>query len=317
MYEGSGRIVSEGPRADSLTEMEFEEDSEFGTVTQDCVPTHQPLEVHGDAVYMSCAALNGLDASTANEGNFQVNCVMLEAPLSRDLIYTQKGDRLFFVATLRDSTGPVEVFVVEKAAPPVFGLQTPQEVHTCVAEGSLALCRRRLNVRGVCRIEKGFVKLYIAETVPCSNTEWISEVAFHQSMGLARIQCDVVVPSPFKFIKDCSLLGLAVEPPMQTRTGAYRVIVLVEGTTGSKLTRLEVGGGEEAFLVESPKVRCLLSGEACFADLRGYCDFNSVLQYRLDKEIALASISSCAVASGTGLPCFTIEHMEKVSRDDK
>ena len=106
---------------------------------------------------------------------------------------------------------------------------------------------------------------------------------------------------------------------MQTRTGAYRVIVLVEGTSGSKLTRLDVGAGGEAYLVESPKVRCLLSGEdeECFADLRGNCDFNSILQYRLDKEIALASISSCAAASGIGLPCFTIEHMEKVSRDDK
>ena len=68
-------------------------------------------------VYMCCAGLLALDPGTAQDGGaFQVNRAMFEAPLSKDQLYTVEGDRFFFSATLRDSTGAVEVFVVEKAS---------------------------------------------------------------------------------------------------------------------------------------------------------------------------------------------------------
>lgn len=317
LYEGNARIILEGPRVTALKAIEFDSDDDFGSVTQEWTPSHQPLAVEGDAVYMCAAGLACVVPGTLEEARgFQINRAMMEAPLTKDQIYTQKGDRLFFSATLRDCTGAVDVLVVDKAAPTVFGLDTAEEVERAVQDGSLAVCRKRLNVRGVCRNESGMLKCYIAEIALCPNTDWVSQEAFRQAVGLTRIQGDIVVPSALKDICECPLLGLAVQGAGGKRTGAYRVLVLVQGTTKSTLTKV-TAGTEEAFLVESSKVQCQLGGEELHANIRGYCKFEDMLQYRLDTEVALVSVSSCTPASESELLCLTIDHMEKVSESQK
>ena len=49
--------------------------------------------------------------------------------------------------------------------------------------------------------------------------------------------------------------------------------------------------------------------------MRGYCDFNGSLQYRLDKESALVTVS--AMAAGSPRPVLTIEHVQKVTSEER
>ena len=50
-------------------------------------------------------------------------------------------------------------------------------------------------------------------------------------------------------------------------------------------------------------------------DLRGYCDFNSALQYRLDSESALVLVP--AMSTGASRPVLTVEHMQKFTSEEK
>ena len=45
----------------------------------------------------------------------------------------------------------------------------------------------------------------------------------------------------------------------------------------------------------------------------GYCDFNSMLQYRLDSEMAHVMISNCSRPSAGATPVLTVDYMKKVS----
>ena len=72
----------------------------------------------------------------------------------------------------------------------------------------------------------------------------------------------------------------------------------------------------KSFLVVSTHVRCLLSDKEALLDLRGYCDFDNMLQYRLDKDAALVTISA-VTPSVSGRPQCTVESMTKVSRDEQ
>ena len=60
-------------------------------------------------------------------------------------------------------------------------------------------------------------------------------------------------------------------------------------------------------------MKCLLGTEEAFADIRGYCDFDSMLQYRLDKEKAIVMISHIDRQDPSSTPVLTIDFMRKVS----
>ena len=71
---------------------------------------------------------------------------------------------------------------------------------------------------------------------------------------------------------------------------------------------------------------CPLSEPPAQVDLVGYCDFNNMLTYRLDRECALILASavdcgapgsaSAAGAAGNARPTATIEHVTKLSKDE-
>ena len=67
----------------------------------------------------------------------------------------------------------------------------------------------------------------------------------------------------------------------------------------------------------------MLGAQETFANLRGYCDLNDILQYRLDDEFALVSISQCTRVDSTAapgadspIPLLTIDYMKKISESD-
>ena len=53
-----------------------------------------------------------------------------------------------------------------------------------------------------------------------------------------------------------------------------------------------------------------------YIDLVGYCDFAGMLTYRLDKDVALVLISAVSGSAPDSVSA-TIEHMQKVSSDEK
>jgi hypothetical protein len=72
----------------------------------------------------------------------------------------------------------------------------------------------------------------------------------------------------------------------------------------------------QSFRVISQSVQCLLSEEDVFIDLHGYCGFESMLQYRLDKDMALVIVSAWDHSSEQERPVATIEHITKVASGD-
>jgi hypothetical protein len=172
-----------------------------------------------------------------------------------------------------------------------------------------------VNARGVLKSENGVVKKYIAKITASPLTATVSGEAMRLTLGLSEIAGDIVLAAPAERVEDAPMLGLAVRSDVQGMISAHRVLLLVQGTTPSKLDA--IGGADQSltaqsYRVASKNVRCLLSDKETYIDLHGYCDFNNMLTYRLDKDVALVLVS--AISEG---PVATIEHMQKVGDAEK
>ena len=98
------------------------------------------------------------------------------------------------------------------------------------------------------------------------------------------------------------------------KLGCYRAVCMVQGTQKSKRSRITgVTDEQEAYRVESASATCLISGGA--VDLRGYCDIDRLLDFKLDSEVALLFVSSIR-SSSEDRPVVTIDFMEKVLTKD-
>ena len=145
------------------------------------------------------------------------------------------------------------------------------------------------------------------------------------TIGLTEIVGDLVIPAPAKRIDDVPMVGMAVRSDRRDPLGAHRVLLLAQGTGKSDLNALGEGRSlqEASYKVFSPKARCLLSASETYIDLVGYCDFNGMLQYRLDADVALVLVSavsphaSDSVSTGDPAVVATIEHMQKVTAAEK
>ncbi len=185
--------------------------------------------------------------------------------------------------------------------------------------------KARVNVRGLLRIEGGTVKKYIAQIGLSPLTSNFSQTAMQTTIGLTEIVGDLVIPAPAERIDDVPMVGMAVRSDRREPLGAHRVLLLVQGTGKSDLDALGEGKSlqEASYKVFSPKARCLLSSSETYIDLVGYCDFNSMLQYRLDADEALVLVSavsphaSDSVSAGDPAFVATIEHMQKVTAVEK
>ena len=146
--------------------------------------------------------------------------------------------------------------------------------------------------------------------------------------GLSVVTGDVVLPVPVGRIVEDPLVGMAVRRDDGGIVGASRVLLLVRGAGGTTMEPIdgEKQLSDQTFKVTSTAAECLLSDAQAQVDLVGYCDFNKMLTYRLDKEAALVLVSAVACgepgsasspsAGGGARPIATIEHMPKLSKDD-
>ena len=315
IWEGA-QVLRGGDRAKSLTGMDLDPASSQ-KLTAVFVPTMAPVDVNGPAVMTCCKALAqapGRDGDTP----FQLNRVLVNAPTSEDAIVTQDKERLWIPkAVMRDWTGPVEVDILDVAAPCIYGLQNREEVKQHLEKGTLATQCNRVNIRGVIRRENGIVKRLVAEVTKSPFDAQISARAMRATLGLAEVEGDVVQAAPAERLLEHPMLGLAVKTQQDEPISAYRVLLLVQGTCESTLDVHGSADGQsleaQSFLVTSEKVRCLLSTSETYVDLRGYCDFKSMLTYRLDRDCALVLAS--AISNDGERSMLTVEHMSKIGTD--
>ena len=75
---------------------------------------------------------------------------------------------------------------------------------------------------------------------------------------------------------------------------AHRVLLLVEGTSKSSVERVATGS-DDAFCVSSLNAKCLLGeGQETHVDLKGYCNMETMLEFRINSEVAVVTVSSVA-----------------------
>ena len=215
--------------------------------------------------------------------------------------------------------------VISSAVPALYGCTDESEIKRKLLDGTLESQRVRLNVRGVLRMEGNIEKKYIAEIGESSLSVILSQSPMQLAVGLAEMLGDLVIPVPVERVEEIPMLGLAVRSVSKGSLGAHRVLLLVQFTCPSKLDAIDDSKGlkEQAFKIYSSKVRCLLSASEQHIDLVGYCDFDGTLTYRLDKEAALVLVSAVSLSSPDSVSAgglklvAVIEHMQKVSSDDK
>ena len=223
--------------------------------------------------------------------------------------------------------------VLEDAAPALYGCVDKEAVKEALDQGTLAVQVQRFTARGILRTDaKGNLQKYIAKISPSPFDVKISAGAMRSALGLSDLDGDVVQACPVERVDHASMLGLAVRSDFKGWMNAHRVLLLVQGTSGSQLDPVGEAKSvkEQSYRVTSNKVRCLLSETESFIDLHGYCDFDHMMTYRLDKDVALVVVSAVEAAvevPSPDTPAFlgpvshrlvaSVEHMQKISEAEK
>ena len=321
----SAHVLRGGDPAQSLTSLDASSLQQVVLLTATFVPSHAPIDVDKDA-HPACAAALAAAAGCSEDQVFQMNHGFLDAPAREDAMFTQ-DKRLFVQCRFRDRTGGVDVDVIAAAVPSLYGCKDETELMNKLQKGELESEKVRVNVRGVLRIEGGVVKRYIGKVGPSPLITKVSAHAMRAAVGLTEIIGDLVIPAPVERVNDAPMIGLAVRSDKRPPLAVHRVLLLVQGTCKSVLDacgdakRIE----DETFKVSSKGVRCLLSDVDKFVDLVGYCDYDGMLTYRLDQEAALVLVSAItpagdapnSVSANESSFLATIEHMQKISADEK
>jgi len=317
--------ITTGARASALTDMALaQDDTSFTTLTTVFSGAGERVDVSGTATPTCVVKLAGVERDAVISDKdlvFQMNRCLLEASAaSKEEMFTRDGSRLFVRATVRDWTGACEVDVLEEGVPALFGLSDKSEVEARLCQpdmGGMVVQSCRVNVRGVIRIVKGVIKKYIANIMPSPLTATISGNALVALRGLSEIGNDVVVVAPADRISHCPLVGMAVKSDSDMKLQAHRIVMLVTGTTKSKLNPITKapGSASDCFFVETFDVKCELSQTSEHVHLRGYCDFNNMLEYRLDSESAVIVVSAVDDEEN-GPKKLTVESMQKVSKSE-
>jgi len=195
---------------------------------------------------------------------------------------------------------------------------------------SLTNVKMRMNVSGVMRVENGTTKKYIVQVEESPLDSVVSASAMRMCLGLSTVSEDGVIAAPVDRLIDEPMLGLALKRDGADPLGAFRVYLLLEGTEGTVMDAIdeEAPVQNQTFKMISSKAKCLLSESETHVNLVAYCDYKKMLTYRLDSETALVLVSAISGsgpgaaspssnAAGGVLKTATVEHMQKVSKDEK
>ena len=310
-------VSTAGEQAQSLTSLDTN-----GLAMDTLTATFTPgqglaLLVEGEACPTCAKALSDA-VGQADAKVFQINRVMMDPPLQEELIFSQDGRPFIKNCRLRDRTGGADVDVVGEAVPLLYGCANDKELKGHLTALSLTSCKMRLNVRGVVRVEAGVTKKYVVKIEQSPLDAVISMSSMQQTLGLSVVSDDVVVAAPAERLLDDTMLGLALQRDSDEPLGAARVWLLVQGTEETELQTIDekVPLSQQIFKLVSNKATCLLSKSSTVVKLVGYSDFKKSLAYRLDTEVALVLVSAVE-RDGPASVTVTVEHMKKVSNDEK
>jgi len=312
----AAHVLTGGPIAQSLTRWD-PQGAERKKLTAVFSASGPLLPVESIAVPTCAAALANAPKLTS-ERVFQINRCIIDVPTREDQMFTQDGKRLYSNCRLRDWSGSVDVDLVSEAMLQMYGLSSHEEVVQALADQSLTVNLSRFNARGVLRptLLSGMKALIgLVQESPLDAV--VSAKAMRDMLGLATVTGDIVLPAPATCVHDFG--GLALETSEKTYISAHRVLLLVKGTTPSKLDSFGEQSqplAAQSFRISSIKTQCLLSDTEVFVNLYGYCAFNNMLQYRLDKDTALVLASAVDIDPVTQEKTFTVEHITKVQDVD-
>ena len=158
----------------------------------------------------------------------------------------------------------------------------------------------RFNLRGVLRHDGGTIKKFVADICKSPNEFRTSSAAMRRIKGLSITSTGVAQAAPVERIECDPMQGLCLrsdnssdEPDL---VPCFRIYLLVKGAVESGLDPLDANITDmrtPTCCVTSQRTKCLLSTEGDVRiDLTCYCNFNSMLTYRLDKQSALISVSN-------------------------
>ena len=93
-WHNSLHVVRGGDRADVLSQMPASSTNEFVPATSTFTPQTEPVEVAGEALHTCAAALAKVpkDMQFLSDKKFQINRCVIEAPISRGAIVSDKGN---------------------------------------------------------------------------------------------------------------------------------------------------------------------------------------------------------------------------------
>jgi hypothetical protein len=180
------------------------------------------------------------------------------------------------------------------------------------------------------RLENGITRKYIVKVQESPLDSLVSASAMRMCLGLSTVSEDGVGAAPVDRLIDEPMLGLALKRDVADPLGAFRVYLLLQGTGDTEVDPIdeEAPLQTQTFKMISLKAKCLLSESETHVNLVAYCDYKKMLTYRLDSETALVLVSaisgsetgaaspSANAASGS-FKTATVEHMRKVSNDEK
>jgi hypothetical protein len=330
-------VSTDGEQAQSLTSLDT-----TGLATETLTATFTPGQdlaplAEGEA-HPTCAKALADAIGQAEPKVFQINRAMMDPPLQRELLYSQDGRMFIKNCRLRDRTGGADVDVVSAAVPALYGCTNETDLRNQLEAQSLTSSKMRLNVRGVIRVEMGITRKYVVKVEKSPLEAVLSMNAMQQSLGLSTVSDDGVVSAPADRVLDEAMLGLALKRDAGEPLAAFRVLLLIQGTQDTEIDIIDdkMPLQQQTFKMVSNNTRCLLSDSPTAVQLVAYCDFKQTLTYRLDREMALVLVSaverhrpgaaslgaSGANASSGVAPegqyiTATVEHMQKISKDEK
>lgn len=306
----SAYVLQGGPAAQTLSRWQLS--GEPLTKLTSTYTGSGPLLPDNSEGIPTCAAALANAPKLEAERIIQINRCIIDLPTREDQIFTQDGKKLYSTGRLRDWSGGVDVDLVSDVMLTLFALSTQDDVRAASHNGTLTTSLSRFNARGVLRPTESGTKILIGMIQKSPLDAAVAPKALRDMLGLSEVLSDIVIPAPAALVLD--LGGLAVETASKRCIMAHRVLLLVKGTSSSTLTA--VGEGQplatQTFRVSSLKVQCLLSETEVFVNLYGYCDFGTMLQYRLDQDVALVLASAVDIHPDTKEKTFTVEKIEKV-----
>ncbi len=294
LREDNSIVVHDGSmeRLRLLAEVEKTTKTDVLSVTVAWTPSVKPIDVQGFATLGCCALINLVKGRPELDGDQALQMMGVVVHASLNAIHTSDGKRLFLTAQLHDWSGSCTASFVESGIIELTESANKEDVEKKAADGTLRVCGRMVNLRGVIRGNDFFVASVSNPEpfmLPSQNAMFISEVA-----SLCGPLKEGILPAAHRFVRSDAFVNLGVKyGEGQPVLGPHGVTMLVQGT--EKTTLVTASGNKAARILDSKHVVCLMaeaSAAPCKFQLRSFCHEDDLMDYTLHTQAALIRVTS-------------------------